>query len=190
MSPQDRLFWTIVDRVAEPSTEAVIEALHGELSKLTPAQLIGYQKSFVAAMSKTNTPRHLGSATVIMGFTSDDVFVSLRTWVLYQGSDVYGSYVTDPDSLAPNGPTDDEQVGMAEELEFMPEAVYEEMTGNDLASALPDEPTVYDQPQGPAIDMRSESLAKQFPRLAASYLQNPAPSGKPIENGPRPITRH
>ena len=141
-------------------------------------------------MSRTNTPRHLGSATVIMGFTSEDVFVSLRTWVLYQGSDVYGSYVTDPDSLAENGPTDDELVGMAEELEFMPEAVYEEKTGSDLASALPDDLSVYDEPHGPAIDMRYEALATQFPRLAASYLPTPAPTGRPIESGPRPITRH
>lgn len=173
-------FWAIVDRVVSPDPEEATDALTAELEALGPEAVLAFESQFIEQMRRSNTYLHVAAAEAVMGFTSDDVFVSFRTWVLYQGQAVYDAFVTDPDSLAPHGPEDDEQVGAAEELEFTPLDVWSTLTGRDPDdgdSALPDHGSVYDEPSGTPID--ASELSARFPRLTAAYVvgspQTPAP---------------
>ena len=150
------LFWSIVQRVRNPHPEVAAEALDAELRGLTTDQVRVYERSFLEEMSRANTWAHHSSAQDVMGavsglsFVSDDVFVSLRTWVIYQGKDAFDAWVRDPATLADLGLDSDEQVGLAEELEFLPTAVYEERTGRQLSDELPQELSPYETPTGTA----------------------------------------
>ena len=150
------LFWSIVQRVRNPDPEVAAEALDAELRGLTTDQVRVYERSFLEEMSRANTWAHHSSAQDVMGavsglsFVSDDVFVSLRTWVIYQGRDAFDAWVRDPATLADLGLDSDEQVGLAEELEFLPTAVYEERTGRQLSDELPQELSPYETPTGTA----------------------------------------
>lgn len=150
------LFWSIVQRVRNPDPEVAAEALDAELRGLTTDQVRVYERSFLEEMSRANTWAHHSSAQDVMGavsglsFVSDDVFVSLRTWVIYQGKDAFDAWVRDPATLADLGLDSDEQVGLAEELEFLPTAVYEERTGRQLSDELPQELSPYETPTGTA----------------------------------------
>ena len=150
------LFWSIVQRVRNPDPEVAAEALDAELRGLTTDQVRVYERSFLEEMSRANPWAHHSSAQDVMGavsglsFVSDDVFVSLRTWVIYQGKDAFDAWVRDPATLADLGLDSDEQVGLAEELEFLPTAVYEERTGRQLSDELPQELSPYETPTGTA----------------------------------------
>lgn len=130
------------------------EALDAELRGLTTDQVRVYERSFLEEMTRANTWAHHSSAQDVVGavsglsFVSDDVFVSLRTWVIYQGKDAFDAWVRDPATLADLGLDSDEQVGLAEELEFLPTAVYEERTGRQLSDELPQELSPYEAPAG------------------------------------------
>ena len=150
------LFWSIVQRVRNPDPEVAAEALDAELRGLTTDQVRVYERSFLEEMTRANTWAHHSSAQDVVGavsglsFVSDDVFVSLRTWVIYQGKDAFDAWVRDPATLADLGLDSDEQVGLAEELEFLPTAVYEERTGRQLSDELPQELSPYETPTGTA----------------------------------------
>ncbi|MFC7597421.1 DUF4240 domain-containing protein [Terrabacter sp. GCM10028922] len=176
-------FWAIVDRVASRDPEGAAESLTSALEALGPEGVLAYEAQFVEQMKRSNTYLHLAAAEAVMGFTSEDVFVSFRTWVLYQGRVVYDAFVSDPDSLAAHGPDDDEQVGAAEELEFTPLDVWSELTGrdpDDEDSDVPDHGAIYEEPSGTPVD--ASRLASRFPRLTAAYA-----GGSP--ESPAPITR-
>jgi hypothetical protein len=179
MTPEH--FWQVVDGVAAPDTEQVAEALDRVLGTLDADALVGYEERFLAEMARSNTYRHHAAAEVIMGFTSEDVFTDFRTWVLYQGHEVYDAFVADPDSLAGRGPVDDEQVGMAEELEFLPQERWGRLTGRDPFgddSHWPCEPWVDAEPTGRPLDADERSVG--FPRLRAVYVGGPASEPAPI----------
>jgi hypothetical protein len=148
------LFWSIVQRVRNRDPEVAAEALDAELRGLTTDQVRVYERSFLEEMTRANTWAHHSSAQDVVGavsglsFVSDDVFVSLRTWVIYQGKDAFDAWVRDPATLADLGLDSDEQVGLAEELEFLPTAVYEERTGRQLSDELPQELSPYEAPAG------------------------------------------
>ncbi|GAB2752739.1 hypothetical protein GCM10027039_08490 [Terrabacter koreensis] len=183
MTPDE--FWAVVDRVSDQDTEAAAAKLATELEPLSPERLVAFEAQFVAQMARANTYRHLGAAEVILGFTSEDVFVDFRTWVLYQGRAVYDAFVADPDSLAAHGPSDDEQIGAAELLESTPIEAWQTRTGRDPfaeGSGAPDGGDVYDEPSGTPVE-RSQ-LAARYPRLTAAYVGGD-PSAGPAPVRPR-----
>ncbi len=180
-------FWSVIDGTASSDVEQQADAVSARLATLSADDLLGYKRRFIEVVNRSNTFRHLGAAGVIMGSTSEDVFVSFRTWVVYQGREVYTAFVADPDSLAARGPTDDEQVGASEALEFLPEEVWATLSDKGFPDL--DGPTVYDDPTGPQVDTAYGALAARFPALASAYLPDPPPKGSPTSDGPRPIRR-
>ncbi|GAA2031048.1 hypothetical protein GCM10009740_21010 [Terrabacter terrae] len=177
MSPDE--FWALVDGVAGPDPAAAARALTDQLRAMPVERIVAYEKQFVAQMARANTFVHRAAAETIMGYTSQDVFVNFRTWVLYQGRTVFEAFVADPDSLAGRGPVDDEQIAMTEPLEFAPTEVWQAKTGRDPydeGSGAPDGSSVYAEPIGTPVD-RSQ-LATRFPRLTAAYV-GPAAPGVP-----------
>jgi hypothetical protein len=174
MSPDE--FWAVVDRVADPDPVDASAALTEQLRAMPADRVVAYEKQFVAQMARANTFVHRAAAETIMGYTSQDVFVSFRTWVLYQGRTVFDAFVADPDSLAGHGPVDGEQIGMSESLEFAPMEAWQANTGRDPyadGSGAPDGGSVYTEPTGKPLD-RSQ-LASRFPRLTAAYVGATSP---------------
>lgn len=173
-------FWQLVDRAASTDPVAAAESLRGALSALPPDEVLSFETEFVRQMGRSNTQVHLAAAETVMGYTSEDVFVSFRTWVLAQGRTVYDAFVTDPDSLAAHGPDDDEQIGGSELLEGVALDVWSAQTHRDPfadGSGVPVGASVYEEPTGARLTDK-ERLAR-FPRLAAAYVGGD-PSGGPV----------
>lgn len=179
--PLDR-FWALIEGTPAENPDVQAAALKTRLAALSPADLRAYELTFIGLANALTTDEHLGAAEVIMGAVSDDVFVSFRTWVVYRGRAVYEGFLREPDSLAAVGPSDDEQIGRAETLEFLPEQL-----GAEIGE---DGPSLYGVDLAPPkIDHSYASLAQRYPRLAAVYLPIPLPVGDVFSNGPRPISR-
>jgi hypothetical protein len=182
---EDR-FWSLVEGTASGGAEQQVDAVRARLAALSTDELVAYDKRLIDLSNGILTWRHLGAAEVIMGFTSDDVFTDFRTWVVFQGRDVYTAFRADPDSLAAHGPDDDdEELGAAEFLEFLAGEMYEERTGEQIYER-PDYPSYVD-PAGEQIEHSNAALARLYPKLAARYMRGVDPNGHPSD-GPRPIS--
>ena len=171
-------FWQVVDRAAAPDPDAAAGALEVELSRMDAATLAAFGGEYHRQMLRSNTWLHLAAAQTVMGFTSDDVFRDFRTWTLFQGRQVYDAFVADPDSLAGHGPQDDEQVGMAEDLEYLPVQAWEQLTGKDpyeSGSGWPEDPEPFAEPTGTRLT--EQQRAQRFPRLSAAYVGGSADGG-------------
>lgn len=155
------------------------------LQALLGGDLAGFHRRYVQLANAIAGPAHYSAAQVVMGYVTQDVFVDFRTWVVFQGRRNFDGFRADPDSLAGWGPTDDEQLGAAEVLEFLPEQV----AGGSPAWANDDE-SVYIEPTGTPEDLTYAVLQQRFPRLARVYLRSGDPSMTPVQEGPREVRRH
>lgn len=97
-------FWSIIDRArqrAAPNSEsAMLDALYGELVKLSALKLSAWQDLQYAYMDLAHTPKLFAAAVLINGSSSDDRFTDFTAWLVVQGKTVYESALADPDSLA------------------------------------------------------------------------------------------
>ncbi len=171
-------FWQVVDHVSGPDPDAAASVLEAELARMDDATIAAFGAEYYRQMLRSNTWLHLAAAQTVMGFTSDDVFRNFRTWTLFQGRVVYDAFVADPDSLAGRGPRDDEQVGMAEELEYLPVQTWEQHTGTDpfeAGSGWPEDPESFAQPTGSRLT--EQQRAQRLPRLSAAYVGGGADGG-------------
>jgi hypothetical protein len=183
--PEDR-FWSLVEGTTSSPVDEQVPVLRQRLSALSAPDLLAYEKRFVVLSNGILTWQHLGAAEVVMGFTSEDVFTDFRTWVVFRGRDVYTAFRDDPDSLAAYGPTDDEELGAAEDLEFLAYDLYAAKAGTELFD-LPDYPMYLPVPSGQQIDDSNAALARRFPKLAARYMRGVDPDGSPGD-GPRAVS--
>lgn len=171
-------FWQVVDRAAAADPDAAAGALEVELSRMDAATVAAFGAEYYRQMLRSDTWLHLAAAETVMGFTSDDVFRDFRTWTLFQGRAVYDAFVADPDSLAGRGPQDDEQVGMAEDLEYLPVQTWEQLTGKDpfeSGSGWPEDPEPFAEPSGSRLT--EQQRAQRLPRLSAAYVGGSADGG-------------
>ena len=97
-------FWSIIDRArqrAAPNSEpAMLDALYGELVKLSSLKLSAWQDLQYTYMDLAHTPKLFAAAVLINGSSSDDRFLDFTAWLVMQGKTVYASALADPDSLA------------------------------------------------------------------------------------------
>lgn len=97
-------FWSIIDRArqrAAPNSEsAMLDALYGELVKLSALKLSAWQDLQYAYMDLAHTPKLFAAAVLINGSSSDDRFTDFTAWLVVQGKTVYESALANPDSLA------------------------------------------------------------------------------------------
>jgi len=184
-------FWSLIEGTSSGgSPEEQADKVHERLKGLDARELVAFKSRFTSLSNSILTWNHLGAAEVIMGFTSEDVFSNFRTWVIYQGREVYTSFRDDPDSLAKDGPTSDEaQIGPARILEFLADDTYAKAGGRNLGEDHPDAVEYRAEPAGQKIDHSYAALAKRFPKMAAAYLPMPPPKGSPWDSGPRRIQR-
>lgn len=178
-------FWQLVAGTYAHDPDEQAAALEPRLRGLSTADLTGYQRRYVQLADALATPEHYAAAQVLMGSVSSDVFVDLRTWVVFQGRASYEAFLTDPDSMADWGPTDDEQVGAAEALEYLPDRIAGATPPwADDATSVDDAPTTEPQP------LTYAELRRRLPRLCARYLPPDLTATAPGDDGVRPVHRY
>ena len=104
------------------------------------------------------------------GGCSDDEFTDVRTWVVAQGQDFYLSCLKDPTMLANGQLRDPAEVMDAEEIRYVPDEVFMEMTGTSIEEQYRDQPTASMAGQTPAgvpWDDYPDGLDARFPQVQA-----------------------
>lgn len=177
-------FWRVLDSVQALPLAARVKALEVRLATMSTAELEQYLLGYVDAHRQLYTWRHWGAASAFFGFVSDDVFFDVRGWVMLHGSQKYGQFLKDPDSLGGFGVTGDgEEVSEGELLDYAPAAAFRKPGGAALQER--DDLNVYaslDKPTGEPLP-EDVPVRELFPKNAAAgegkpwYLPDEIPEG-------------
>lgn len=132
-------FWKLIDTVSDAkSFDDTMVLLTDEVGRLGDEELLDFHRLVGEAHAELDNDGLYGAATALMGFVSDDVFESVRSWVILHGRGAVSRVLADPDSLVDLSLTDEEEIGEAESLVFLAEQVHEERFGVLLTERYPD----------------------------------------------------
>jgi hypothetical protein len=140
MSP-DR-FWQIIQSTHAATQEEQLELFKRELQRLTPSELIEFERIFVEQSFAAYTWDLWLVAWLCQGGTcSDDGFADFRKWLISRGRAIYEASLENADALV-------DEMRKAENPEFelfgyVPNETYSEITGEDfpdLGVEYPKEP--------------------------------------------------
>lgn len=169
----EQRFWHIIDRARESSdgdAEELSEALREELRKSSQQEIVAFDQLFATKTQALYTWELWGVAFLLLGGCSDDEFADVRTWILAQGKDFYLASLKDPTVLT-NGklsvPTD---VADTEEIRYVPDEIFMEMTGTSIEEQYPDQQSASmagNEPVGVPWDKYPDGLGARFPKIQA-----------------------
>ena len=160
-------FWEIIGIVHEASGgdfDIKEAALRKALESLSTENVIAFATHFDTCEAQAYRWDLWGAAYIVHGGCSDDSFQDFRASLICQGRDRFERVLKNPECLA-----DAEFEGIAEKLDYegfqyVPAAVYEEKTGENLP------PSSVSQPADPAgEEWEEDGLAEKFPKLWAKF---------------------
>ncbi len=178
--PMDEVtFWALIDRSRTARGGAMAKQrarLRAELERLSPQEVAAFAARFHDVQDRAYTWDLWAACSVILGGSTDDLFIDFRTWLIAQGRDVFERAIADADSLAglPLGSRRSmfAAVTGAEELAYVAGDVYEHLTGSELPPD-PHDDVVSVEPAGvPMTEVADGAeLRQRLPRLAARFLR-------------------
>ncbi len=164
------LFWKIIQTTKDKSNgdfEKQQEELADELRKLTPNDIILFANRFRYFRGQANTWELWGAIYIIHGGCGDDSFNDFREWVIAQGKDFYYNTIKDPESLV-DFDTDTMDEIEWEGLGYIPSAVFEETTGEEMPYPFKEQI----ETTGTEWAEESDDLKNMFPKLCAKFLDH------------------
>lgn len=175
-TPSDKLmdeerFWEIIETAKHNSGndfEQQQEEWEKELGKLTPDDIIMFDNRFRYFRGQANTWELWGAIYIIHGGCGDDSFGDFREWVIGQGKDFYYKTTKDPESLVE---VDADKINDVdwEGLGYIPETVFQELTGKEMPDPLFIE---NHETTGKEWAEEGDDLKTMFPKLYAKYIGN------------------
>lgn len=161
-------FWDIIDTAksaARGDADTFLEKLSAALTKLPPAEIVGFDAQLRARMSEAYAWPLWGAAYVMNGGCSDDGFEYWRCWLIAQGREVFENALKNPDSLASAKLKFGEEGEFEmEDLLYLAAEVHEEVAEAELPAPAK-RPAA--KPAGKRWD--EEELDELFPKLAKKY---------------------
>lgn len=160
-------FWSIIDDVHQQSPDDMdskCDLLRERLSALSPDDMRGFRLHFDECDARAYDWGLWGAAYIIHGGCSDDSFSDFRSSLISRGRAVFERALSDPDSLADLGLTEEDACyeGYAYAVTDAEQAVLGDV--GSRATPFPSDPS------GEQWDEDDdESLAARFPRLHAAY---------------------
>lgn len=166
-------FWEVIATACRPDLNPETEwasALENELARLTPDEILEFDRIFDALAEKAYHRDLWSAADLINGGASDDGFYYFRCWLIGKGRRVYEDTLSDPDTLAAGV---DPGLDAEAEIYAAPQKAWGRVTGKE------DEEYPLSLPsrhcggtlKGERWDFNdAKEVRKRFPRLAALYL--------------------
>lgn len=167
----EQRFWRIIDSAREfcdGDAEELAEALGAELRKSSHQEIVAFDRLFALKTQDLYTWELWGVAHLLLDGCSDDAFTDVRTWVVAQGRDFHRACLADPTRLANGQLGDPTEVMDAEEIRYVPDEIFMEMTGTSIEELYPDQPSASMAGQTPAgvpWDEYPQGLEGRFPRI-------------------------
>jgi hypothetical protein len=165
-------FWDLIalgkTQVAEgvdPLCERQAAVLETLLSRLSPSEIIDFDRIFRDCMEAANDWRLWGAAYIINGGCSDDGFAYFRGWLIAHGRDVYTTALRDPDALVDfvDGERDDYE---GESMLYAAGQAYKATTGSEMSY------TVITGGNTRGVHWTEKELDQMLPRLTLLYGLN------------------
>lgn len=168
-------FWKHIELSKRSDPEEHEERLVKRLSKLSPSEILQFEKWWTSVHDAAYTWKLWGAAYLMNGGCSDDGFVYFRYWLILRGEAVYTAALKDPDTLSKVRFEPDEAewecypamdayleaTGIDDHDEF--HEAYEEAFGTHAGPAS-DDPDV--EPKGKRWDFdNDEEMRKRYPLL-------------------------
>lgn len=178
---EDR-FWALIEesrrlaRAKKPANgdvffERQLEAMPDILRKLSPDELIAYDRRFWAYHRQAYRWELWGAAYWMHGGCSDDGFIDFRATLITLGKDLFLQVLKDPDVLAELIERKDVPAYLQlEGFQYLAGRVYKEKTGYDAIPDMPDEERGPAKPPGKKFDFENDAvMGKRYPRLVAKF---------------------
>lgn len=159
-------FWMLVDHSAlAASADAQLDDLRTSLRRLTPEQIVDFEKLFTRVLRESYSWNLWGAAYVANGGASDDGFEYFRCWLISRGRKVFEAVKADPDALAAVANDGSGELEF-ERFAYAASEVWAEKTGRD-PNAMPLGPRAAfsDKPSGVPFDENAGELARRYPKL-------------------------
>jgi hypothetical protein len=164
-------FWRIVAKACPSDPRCAEEwdqRLVTELEKLTPAEIIEWDRTFDRLTARAYTVDLWGTAYLINGGASYDGFYYSRCWLIGMGRDVYEAAVANPDSLADVVVPD---VDAEADIYSVAHWAWMTVTGRSDTDPYPVR-SERENLLGEKWDFDDdEEIRRRFPRLAAVYME-------------------
>jgi hypothetical protein len=93
-------FWKHIELSKRSDPEEHVERLVNRLSKLSPLEILHFQKWWNSVRDAAYTWKLWGVAYLMNGGCSDDGFVYFRDWLILKGEAIYTAALKDPDTLS------------------------------------------------------------------------------------------
>jgi hypothetical protein len=160
-------FWSIIEGVHQEfpnDMDAKCDLLRQRLAALSPDEMRGFRHHFDECNARAYDWGLWGAAYIIHGGCSDDSFGDFRSSLISRGRAVFEGALSDPDSLADLGLTEEDACyeGYAYAVSDAEEAVLGEV--GSRTTPFPAEPS------GEPWDEDDDAgLAARYPRLHAAY---------------------
>ncbi|MFH8367362.1 DUF4240 domain-containing protein [Streptomyces sp. NPDC018031] len=165
-------FWELIDSAraaAEGDPEDQSDVLVERLARLDPDAVLDFARHFEARFNRAYRWDLWGAAWVLLDGAGDDAFDAFRCWLIGQGREVFEGALHEPDDLADLlAEFDEEEDGDCEDLGFVADEAYEQLTG----VALPELglPSRADEPEGTPVDFEDDTaLADRYPKLWSRF---------------------
>ena len=166
MTMDKKGFWSLIAAAkteADGDDEEQIKILVERLSKLSPSDIVEFDKIYDECRHQAYDWTLWGAAYTINGGCSDDGFEYFLAWLIAQGEEVYNQATRDPDSLVEvvDQERDDYEL---EEMLGVARHAYTAKTGKEMPErprSFPSEPT--------GKKWKEDDLPKLLPRLSERY---------------------
>ena len=127
-------FWKTIQESKESSAskpETQHEKLTAILKTMNKDELLGFARNWYQCHQNAYRWDLWAVAYMVDGGCSDDSFMDFRSWLIGQGKEVYEAIMKDPNAIV-NIP--DSELFFYEELGYVANEVYKEVTGEELPS--------------------------------------------------------
>lgn len=161
--PVDR-FWSLVDRSRDPSIERAAAKLTGQLSRLSPVELVAFNRTFDRQLERSAHWDHWAACFIINAGCGDDSYDYYRMWLVAQGRASYARVLEDP-SYAGRLTTPARRETYGESYSYVAGEVYEQRTGRTIPLYRADAGRF--EPKGE--EWEEETVDKRLPALARRY---------------------
>ena len=167
----DDLFWEII-KYSKDNSKGDYEKQQSELtkslSKIEVEDVMKFNNRFHLYKEQAYTWKLWGAIYLIQGGCGDDSFNDFREWVIGQGKEFFYKTVKDPESLVEMD--EDEILIQWEGLGYVPRAVFEKLTGQEMPYVEYKNNDGSGEPRGE--EWEEEDLKKIFPKLFEKYPDN------------------
>lgn len=127
----EAVFWELIKKSQADDVDDHLEALGNLLRGFQPKQIKRFNQHLKPLLKSAATWDLWGAGYLLQGGCSDDGFLYFRCWLILQGKEKFLAAIKNADAIAKWVVDNEDETYDAEELMYLADQIYEEVTGKD-----------------------------------------------------------